>query len=244
MNAAKRIRALTGRNAKEILRDPLSLAFLYALPLLMLVLFYSLFSSQTDQFRMEYLAPAVAAFANTFLTLFLGLLIAADRTSSFIVRLYTTRIRSYEFILAYAAALLPIGVSQTALLLIAAGLVDPVFPSVGILRGVIAGIPVELLFIGFGLLLGTICNERSVGGVSSAVVMAQSVLSGMWFPMQGMSERFIRVLNVLPFRSASMLMQNAVSGIGGVGRPLIILLAYTIAVIAVSILLYQRKMRQ
>lgn len=243
MNAIKRIKALTGRNIKEILRDPLSLIFLYALPLLMLVLFYYLFSSQTDQFRMEYLAPAMGAFANSFLTLFLGLLIATDRGSSFIVRLYTTRIRSYEFILAYAAAMVPIGISQTALMLLAAGVIDTAFFGIGILWGILAGIPVVLLFIGFGLLLGSLCNEKSVGGVSSAVVMGQSILSGMWFPVEGMSESFIRVLNALPFRSASELMQNAVMGAGSIGKPLLVLLAYAAAITVISIFFYQRKMR-
>ncbi len=244
MNAAKRIRALIARNIKEILRDPLSLIFLYGLPLVMLVLFYFLFSSQTDQFRMMYLAPAMTAFANTFLTLFLGLLIALDRGSSFIVRLYTTSIRPWEFIVAYAAAMLPIGVSQTALMLVVGGIVDPSFWSVRMLWGVLAGIPVELLFIAFGLLVGSLCNEKSVGGVSSIVIMAQSVLSGMWFPLSGMSEGFLRFLNALPFRSAAVLVQNVVMGAGPVARPLVVLLAYAVAAGVVSVLVYSRRMRQ
>ena len=38
----KRIKTLTGRNAKEILRDPISLIFMMGLPLFMEVLFYEL----------------------------------------------------------------------------------------------------------------------------------------------------------------------------------------------------------
>lgn len=51
-------RALTfaKRNRKEILRDYLSLIFLFAFPILMLVLFYLIFHSRASQFERQYLA--------------------------------------------------------------------------------------------------------------------------------------------------------------------------------------------
>ena len=39
----ERIKALTKRNIKEIVRDPLSLIFMLAMPLVMEILFYVLF---------------------------------------------------------------------------------------------------------------------------------------------------------------------------------------------------------
>ena len=82
-----RLWILSGRNLKEIRRDPLSLIFMIAVPLGLEVLFYAIFHKMTDQFEMKYLAPGIAVFSQAFLTLFAGLLIALDRSSSFLSRL-------------------------------------------------------------------------------------------------------------------------------------------------------------
>ena len=247
MSAVKRIRALTIRNIREIVRDPLSLIFLYGLPILMEVLFYFLFHSQTDQFEMRYLAPGMIAFSHTFITLFLGILLATDRSSMFMVKLYTTGIRSYEFILSYAIAMLPIGLSQSVLLLVLAGIIDSGLWSVSLIAGLGISILVELMFIGFGLLFGSLCNEKAIGGISSIVTVGQSVLSGMWFPTQGLDRGFVNFMNVLPFRNASSVIQNIIMGVSGfdnVAKPALIVLAYTIAVYVAAVLVYRHKMKQ
>ena len=247
MRSLQRIKALTVRNFKEILREPISLVFMYALPVAMLLLFYMIFSNLTPQFKMQALAPGMTAFANTFLTLFLGLLIATDRSSSFIVRLYTTEIKPYEFILSYACALIPLGLSQSALILLVAGIIDPAFFSVGMLAGLAFSLFGVLLFAGFGILFGSLCNEKAVGGIASIVITGQSVLSGMWFPPEGLSEGFVNFMNALPFKNASVLMQNVVAGaysFDGVVKPMLILIAYIVVIMVVSIVCYGRKMKQ
>ena len=115
INSVSRIFTLTKRNLKEIIRDPLSLIFIIGLPLLMEVLFYLLFSDLTSQFEMKYLAPGIVVFSQAFLTLFIGLLISLDKSSSFLTRLYVSRAKSYEFILSYALALLPLVLIQSIL---------------------------------------------------------------------------------------------------------------------------------
>ena len=56
---------------------------------------------------MKFLAPGIVIFAQAFLTLFTGLLIATDRGSSFLTRLYVSKAKSHEFILSYALSVLP-----------------------------------------------------------------------------------------------------------------------------------------
>ena len=86
--SVSRILALTNRNIKEILRDPLSMMFMIFMPLSMEILFYFLFNNLTDQFQMKYLAPGIVAFSQAFLSLFVGLLISMDRNSCFLTRLF------------------------------------------------------------------------------------------------------------------------------------------------------------
>ena len=121
-SSLQRVLILTKRNLIEIIRDPLSLIFLMGLPLVMEVLFYFLFHDLTAQFEMKYLAPGIVVFSQAFLSLFSGMLIALDRSSSFLTRLYVTRTRSYEFITSYVLSLLPIALIQSVIFFIIGGI--------------------------------------------------------------------------------------------------------------------------
>ena len=247
LKSLSRIYTLTTRNIKEILRDPLSLAFTLGLPLIMEVLFYYIFHNMTSQFSMKYLAPGIVVFSQTFLTLFTGLLIALDRSTSFLTRLYVSRAKSYEFIFSYIISVIPIGIFQSILFFLVGGIVDPSIFSFRIILCILLSSITSLLFIGFGILFGSICNEKSIGGISSIIITSQSVLSGMWFPVEGLSEGFTTLMKVLPFKNATDLLQNTLNGINDLFKdfflPLIILLAYTIVVIILAIIIFKNKMK-
>ena len=246
--AVKRISALTKRNLKEILREPLSLIFLIGLPLFMLILFYYIFHGLTPQFEMRYLAPGIIAFSQSFLTLFVGLLMSLDRASAFLIRLYVTPAASYEFIFGYVLAMLPVSLVQSVLFFATAGIIDPSFFSVNMIPGVFGSLMTALLYIGFGILFGSLCNEKAIGGIASIVISGQSVLSGMWFPLDGINKNVITVMNVLPFRPAAQFIQNIVSGSDAVFddiiKPLLIVLAYTVVITAAGIIIYNVKMKR
>ena len=246
-NSLSRIFILTKRNIKEILRDPLSLVFTIGLPLVMEILFYSIFHNMTSQFEMRHLAPGIVVFAQTFLTLFTGLLISLDRSTSFLTRLYVSKSKSYEFIFSYVLAVVPIGIVQAFLFFLVGGIIDPTIFKLSLIWCVLLSSVTSLLFIGFGILFGSICNEKSIGGISSIVITSQSVLSGMWFPVEGLSGGFITLMKVLPFKNATDLLQNVLNGVNDTFKdfflPLIILMAYTVVVIFLAILIFKNKMK-
>ena len=249
MNASvSRILTLTVRNVKEILREPLSLIFMLALPLAMEILFYFIFHELTAQFEMKYLAPGIVVFSQSFLSLFTGLLIAVDRNTSFLTRLYVSRARSYEFILGYAIAVLPIALVQAILFFLVGGIIDNSLFGAGMVYGVLLSLVTSLFFIAFGILFGSVCGEKSIGGVSSIVITGQSVLSGMWFPIEGLSGVMITVMKVLPFKNATMLVQNVILGVNDVFSdvvlPLLIVLGYTVVTLAVAVILFGSKMKE
>ena len=239
----KRINALTNRNIKEIIRDPLSLIFFFAVPILMLLMFYYLFHQQTPQFEVIFFAPAMIVFGHTFITLFGGMLIATDRSSNFLIRLYTTPTKSYEFILGYIFALLPIGIIQSIVIVLVTLIIDISFITTSLIWLILLSVISILLFIMFGILIGSICNEKSVGGVASIIIMAQSIFSGMWFTLEGLDELFIKMLEILPFRNATMLMQNTLFSDGELLKPSLILISYTLFIMILSICVYQKKMK-
>jgi len=247
-DSLRRIGLLAGRNIREIRRDPLSLIFMMAMPLFMEILFYYLFSAVTSQFAMSALAPGIVVFSQAFLSLFTGLLIAIDRGSSFLTRLYVSPARSYEFIFGYALALLPFALAQSVLFFVVGGVIDGALWSVRMVYAALIAVIPSLFFIALGILLGTTCTEKSVGGVASIAIAGQSMLSGMWFPMESLSGGFVTVMNILPFRNATLLVQNTLNGVADgwadFGKPLCIVLAYAVAATLAAVLLYRHKMRE
>ena len=243
-----RVFTLTNRNLKEIIRDPLSLIFTLALPLFMEILFYLIFHDLTEQFQMKYLAPGIVVFSQAFLTLFTGLLLSTDKNTSFLTRLYVSKAKSYEFIFAYALSVLPITLVQSLLFFLVGVIFDTSLFGLGMMLAIILSVVTSLFFIGMGILFGSICNEKSIGGVSSIVIVGQSVLSGMWFPVDGLNEGMITFMNVLPFRNATMLIQNMIIGVNDSFNdfilPLLIVLGYTVLAFVVAILVFKNKMKE
>jgi ABC-2 type transport system permease protein len=143
-----RFSAFASRNSKELLRDLLSLIFCIGLPLLLLVLVAVINRSlpPVEIFKIENFAPGTAVFGFSFLTLFSGMLIGRDRSTSFLTRLFASPLTSSDYIFGYSLPLLPIALLQGAIFFITAfffGL--PV--TVNVLITLLVLIPAAVLFI-------------------------------------------------------------------------------------------------
>lgn len=74
-------------------------------------------------FEIANLAPAIGIFGLMFVTLFAALLISKDRTGAFLIRLYSSPMKSADFILGYLIALLAIAAAQLLICMTAAYIV-------------------------------------------------------------------------------------------------------------------------
>ena len=140
-------------------------------------------------------------------------------------------------------AMLPITFVQSVLFFTVGGIIDPSIFGVNMIFAVLISLVTSLLFISFGVLFGSVCNEKSIGGVASIVITCQSVLSGMWFPVEGLSGGFMTLMKILPFRNASLAAQYALNGDGGVFVPTLIVLGYTAVIFTVSVFVFGKKMK-
>ena len=114
------MRALTfaSRNTKEITRDILTLLFGVAFPIVLLVLLSAINKGIPSGygpalFNIEQLAPGITVFGLSFLSLFASMLIAKDRSTSFVLRLFTSPLKPADFIIGYTLPLLPMAIIQT-----------------------------------------------------------------------------------------------------------------------------------
>lgn len=232
------------RNLREILRDPINLAFGAAFPVI-LILLLSLIQSKVPQaiFEINSLAPGMCVFGLSFVSLFSGLLISKDRGSSFLMRLYASPLKPVDFILGYALPLIPLCLVQNILCLAAAvplGL--NVTANLFLVPMVL--IPVDLVFIAIGMISGVVFNEKQVGGVCGALLTNLTAwVSGIWIPLDLIGGTFEAVADVLPFAPAVRVVQVTASGqLENLFPDLIIVIAYAIILTGIAILLFKKKM--
>lgn len=200
------------RCAKEILRDPINLGFGLGFPLVLLLLLSSLqVNIPVSLFEIDTLTPGITVFGLSFMTLFSATLVAKDRESAFLQRLYTLPLTGFDFIIGYMLPILPIALGQTIicyLFAIPLGLTV----SVNIVYAVIGIIPMAIFNIALGLLCGSIFNVKQVGGICGALLTNLSAwLSGVWFDLKLVGGFFEKIANALPFVHAAE-MEKALCG--------------------------------
>ena len=234
------------RNAKEILRDPLNLGFGLGFPLVLLVLLSALQRNiPVSLFEIDTLTPGITVFGLSFMTLFSATLVAKDRESAFLQRLYTTPLKGFEFIIGYMLPLLPIALAQTVicyLFAIPLGLTV----SVNIIYAVIGIIPMAVFNIALGLLCGSIFGIKQVGGICGALLTNLSAwLSGVWFDLKLLGEFFEKLANSLPFVHAVEMEKALLAGNFELAAAHILpILLYSILVTVVAVLCFLRQMKK
>ena len=189
-----------GRCAREILRDPLNLGFGLGFPLVLLVLLTAMQANiPVSLFEIHTLAPGITVFGLSFMTLFSATLVARDRESALLQRLYTTPLTGPDFILGYMLPLLPIAVGQNVICYLAAiplGLTV----SVNIGYAVIGVVPMAVFNIALGLLCGSVLGVKQVGGLCGALLTNLSAwLSGVWFDLSLVGGFLEKLAELLPF---------------------------------------------
>lgn len=234
------------RCAKEILRDPLNLMFGLGFPIVLLLLLSAIQANiPVPLFQIESLTPGITVFGLSFMSLFSATLVAKDRESSLLQRLYTTPLKPSDFILGYMLPLLPIAMTQSAVCyLVALAMGLPV--TVNILYAILMILPVAVFYIALGLLCGSVFNVKQVGGICGALLTNLSAwLSGVWFDLNLVGGLFGQIANVLPFVHAVELERAVLSGnFGDIWSHLWIVLVYAVLATVGAIWLFLRQMKR
>ena len=241
-----RLLTFSGRTAKEILRDPLNLGFGLGFPIILLLLLSAIQANvPVSLFEIERLTPGITVFGLAFLTLFSATLIARDRESALLQRLYTTPLTAADFIFGYALPLLPIAAAQCVICYAVALLLGlPV--TVTILYAVVMVLPISLIFIALGLLCGSALNVKQVGGLCGALLTNLTAwLSGTWFDLKLVGGWFQKIAYALPFVHAVELERAVLSGsFSGILPHLLWVLGYAAVLTAAAVLLFFRQMKR
>lgn len=247
-----RTMVFASRNTKEIVRDLLTLMFGIAFPLVLMLLLSAINSSIPSQaaeatklFQIQNLAPGVSVFGLSFVSLFSAMLIAKDRTTSFILRLFTSPLKAHEFILGYTVPLLPMSILQTIVCYITAVFLGLEI-NANILLAIVVNIPIALVFIALGLLFGTVLNDKAVGGICGALLTNLSAwFSNIWFDTALVGGWFETIANILPFSHAVNAGRAAISGdYSGIMPELWWVIGYAVGLLAFAVIIFTLKMKR
>lgn len=235
-----------GRNAKEIIRDPLTLIFGLGFPLVLILLLSAIQANiPVPLFEIEHLTPGITVFGLSFMSLFSATLISKDRNSSLLQRLYTTSLTPVDFILGYTLPIIPFAVAQSIVCYIVAIFLGLEI-KVNILLAILFIIPMSILFIALGLLFGSILNDKQVGGVCGALLTNLSAwLSGTWFDLDLVGGAFKKIAYSLPFVHAVEAERAILAGNFSEILPHFIWVAgYAVAILIAAVLLFLRQMKK
>jgi len=102
------------------------------------------------------------------------------------------------------------------------------------------------VYIGMGLLFGSILNDKQVGGICGALVTNVSAwLSGTWFDLELVGGTFKKIAYALPFVHGVELQRCALSGNFGEMLPhLLWVIGWAVVILVAAVLLFLRQMKK
>ena len=229
------------RNFKELIRDPLSLVFEIILPIFLLFIFQQI-NIPGETYKLENFTPGIILFGFSFITLFTASLVSKDRGSSLLTRLATSPMKAKDYILGYIISLLPIIIIQEISFFIVAIILGLNF-SMNIIYTIFISLPISVLFISLGILIGSLVSEKATGGIGSIVVQLVCFTSGMYFSKDLIGEVFSIICEILPFESCLTIIKGTLNNSDIVSiSNIIVFLIYIVLVTILSIVAFKKKM--
>ena len=241
-----RMMTFAKRCSKEILRDPINLGFGLGFPLVLLLLLSAMQANiPVSLFEINTLTPGITVFGLSFMTLFSATLIAKDRESAFLQRLYTTPLTGFDFIIGYMLPILPIAIGQTVICYLFAIPLGLNF-SVNVIHAVIGIIPMAIFNIALGLLCGSILGVKQVGGICGALLTNLSAwLSGVWFDLELVGGFFEKLAHALPFVHAAEMEKALFHGNFELALSHVLpILIYSVLVTGIAVLCFLGQMKK
>ena len=227
-----------------MIRDTLTLFFGAAFPLVLLALLSAIQRNiPVPLFKIESLAPGIAVFGQSFLTLFAALLISRDRATALTQRLMASPMTGADFILGYTLPMLPLALFQALMCLLCGGLMG--LSLLHLPSALLALLVSAVFYIALGLLFGSLLSDKQVGGICGALLTNLSAwLSGIWFDVKLVGSGFYAAANALPFIHAVEAARAAAAGnLSALPTHLAIVAAYAAALLALAVPAFTRSMQ-
>ena len=241
------------RNIKELVREPLSWVFCMGFPVVMLLLMTVINNSipaeaEMTLFQIEKLGPGIAIFGLTFIMLFASLLVSGDRKDAFLLRVFTSPMKSWEYILGYIMPLIALSTAQflfAEIISYIMGAVSGTSLNVGnMLFAVVSSLPSMILYVSFGILFGSLFSKNSAPGLCSVIIALNGMLGGIWMDVDAIGGTLAGICKAMPFYYTVNSARLAVAG--DFAASLVqsaIVLAWAAVVTVLAVVVFRNKMK-
>lgn len=234
------------RNYKEVVRDPLSVVLGLLVPLGLLAMFALIGrSAPAEVFELEYFAPGMIVFGYTFLTLFIATLMAKDRDTSFLLRLFASPLTAADYVMGYALPLLPVAVVQAVAAYALASLLGLPL-DLGIVWSLLASLPTAVMAVCVGVAMGALLSQSQVigVGVGNIYIIVGSLFGGAWMDLDVLGGALKTTAYLLPFAHGVDAARQALSAdFSGIAGHLAWVLGYALVAAVVAVIAIKKRMR-
>lgn len=233
---------LAKRNIKEVWRDPLNLGITIALPVVLLVIFQA-FGEFEEIFQPTSLTPGIALFGFVMLMFSSAMILSRDRESALFSRLLTAPLRSSDFVGAYSLPYVSVAVIQGVVLFIIGALLGlEIKGSVGLVFLIL--FLMAVFYVGLGMILGSLLGVGPMSGVY-AVILLLTIFGGAWMDLEAIGGAFQTAGEIFPFAHALDATRDVMidgAGFSAIATDFYWVVGYTLAVVALALILFRRKM--
>jgi len=184
---------------RRVQRSPRFLIFTVAFPVLLFLLYVSIFGGNGQPGMIATLMVGMTSFGAMTSALFVGPRVATERQAGWQRQLRLTPLSGAGYLTAKAATGLALALAPVILVPLVGALAEGVSLNLGswlrVTLGVwLAAIPFALL----GLVIGQIGTADSVQPITQLVMLPMALVGGIFIPIDAMPEWLLQVAHVLP----------------------------------------------
>lgn len=231
-------------NTSVMLRDGAFVGFTVALPVVMFLMFNSIYGKQDGGTAGVAIMTNMAAYGALGGALNAGAVIQTERSNGWLRQLTVAGLNPRGFligkIVAALVVILPALIAVFAVGMTIGGIDIPVTTALaGILALWVSLLPMILL----GLVLGLSIPPRAVQGASTIVLMGLSIVGGLWFPYEIFPSWLKAIAQFTPTYGIGKVGSWATLGGDFPTQPVLVIGIWTLALVLLSGVLFRRAAR-
>ena len=176
--------------------------------------------------------------------MFAAILLAKDKQSTFLVRLYSTPLKSSDYILSYILPFLPLALFQTIICIITGIILGAVFNNIAVAS--LLFLLIALISISLGVIIGSVFTVNQVSGIGSLLITAIGLFSGAWMELNMVGGIFKSIGYALPFAHAVDASKGLLADIPfkDISSSFYIVLIYSVALLLLAIISFKWRLKQ
>ena len=243
------------RTYKEFLRDPVSLIFGAAFPVILMIVLQiicrNIESSGTEVlecFRIDRLMIGISIYSFSFTSFYAGLRVYKDKNDCFIQRFYQSHMQLEDYIVGYILPLLLITFLQSVMCMATAFILDLVLGlhilSFGFNYVLLIALmlPLELIFICIGIMLGASFRAKDSIYIFVGIIVVTIMTSNIFFNVSSFGSGYELFCKILPFYPTYTGLYCLIDGFTEAFPYYFVTIGYAIGLLVLTVVIYKIKM--